>query len=261
VSRASCEDVRDALVAGRKQDDPALVEHAKGCAQCGALLEDEAALGRSLATAGPDGPLDTALWGELERELGAETGARAWLRSRPTPLRATFAIGGVVGVTALGLRHLRPHWDTLSKPALGAWLFAFTGAAALAVRVALPVLDGASPRERAALVTAFGLPVAYAFLSAPSLGAPPLVAVPFFASALSCFLYGTMLSLPLAALVWLLDRGAGSRARGLAAGAVCGLAANAALLLHCPATDVAHLLAGHGAIGFVLALAAWLVVR
>lgn len=261
MSDVRCEDVRDALVAGRKPTDAELVEHARGCEQCATLLANEAALGRSLATAGSGGELDAALWGELERELGAETGAHAWLRSRPTPVRLGLALGGVALVTALGLRHLRPHWDTLSKPVLGAWLVAFAGVAALALRVALPALDVAAPRRRAVLAAAFGLPVVYAALGAASFGGPPLVAAPFFGAALSCFVYGTLLSLPLVALVWLLDRGAGSRSRVLAGAAACGLAANAALLLHCPATDPAHLLAGHGAIGVALALVAWAVVR
>ncbi|HTQ06756.1 MAG TPA: hypothetical protein VMI54_23025 [Polyangiaceae bacterium] len=260
MTRVNCEDVRDALRGGRPASDPELAAHAAGCAQCAALLADEAALGRSLATAGSDGEFDAALWGELERDLGAETGARAWLRSRPTPLRAGLAVGGVFAVTALGLRHLRPNWDGLSKAVLGAWLFAFTGVAALAVRVALPVLDASSARRRAALLAAFGLPVVYAALGELSFDAT-FVAAPFFASALSCFLYGTLLSTPLVALLWLLDRGSGSRSRLIAGAAACGLAANAALLLHCPATDPAHLLVGHGAIGFTLALVAWLFAR
>jgi hypothetical protein len=260
VSRASCEDVRDALLAGRKPE-PELVEHARGCTQCAELIENEATLGRALAGAVSDGPPDVALWGELERELGAETGTRAWLRSRPTRTRTALALAGVLAVAALGLRHLRPNWGLLSTPVLGAWLFAFFGVAALAVRVALPVLDRATPRKRATLAAAFGLPLVYGVASAPSFGGRPFVATPFFASALSCFLYGTLLSLPLVALVWLLDRGAGPRARVFAGSAACGLAANAALLLHCPATDPAHLLAGHGAIGFFLAFVAWLFVR
>lgn len=260
MSRASCEDVRDALLAGRAPEAE-LVEHAKECAQCADLFANEAALGRSLATAGADTLLDPALWGELERELGAEKGARAWLRSRPTRLRTALALGGVLVVTALGLRHLRPNWDALPTPVLAAWLFAFVGAAGVALRVALPVLAGEDARKATSLAAAFGLPLVYGALAAPSFGGAPFVATPFFASALSCFVYGTLLSLPLAALVWSLDRGAGSRARVFAAAAASGLAANAALLLHCPATDAAHLLAGHGAIGLVLAGVAWLFVR
>jgi len=260
VSRVSCEDVRDALLAGRKAE-PELVLHAKDCAQCAELLEDEAALGRSLATAGSDGALDAALWGELDRELGAETGTRAWLRSRPTRLRTALALGGVLVVAALGLHHLRPNWDVLPSPVLAAWFLAFVGAAALALRVALPVFDGESPRKRGVLAAAFGLPLVYGFVGAFSFGGAPFVAPRFFANALSCFLYGTLLSLPLVALVWLLDRGGGSRSRLFAGAAACGLAANTALLLHCPATNPAHLLAGHGTIGFFLAFAAWLFVR
>ncbi len=260
MSRASCEDVRDALLAGRPAE-PELVEHAEECAQCAELFESEAALGRSLATAGSEGALDAALWGELDRELGEETGARAWLRSRPTRLRTALGLGGVLFVAALGLHHLRPNWGALSTPVLGAWLFAFIGAAALALRGALPVLGAAHPQKRALLAAAFGLPLLYGVGAALSFGGAPFVANPFFTSALSCFLYGTLLSLPLVALVWSLDCGVGSRARVFAGAAACGLAANAALLLHCPATDPAHLLAGHGAIGFFLAFVAWLCMR
>jgi hypothetical protein len=259
MNTVRCEDVRDALLAGRPPTDPELARHAEGCAHCASLLEDEAALGRSLATAGSDNPLDAALWGELERELAEEKGARAWFRSRPTGLRLALALAGVLFVTALGLRHARPDFASVSKSVLGAWLVAFIADALLAVRVALPMLEASGPRRRAALTAAFGLPLVYAFVAALSFGAPAAVATPFFTRALACFSYGTLLSTPLVGLVWLLDRGTGSRTRVLAGAATCGLAANAALLLHCPATDPAHLLAGHGAIGVALALIAWLV--
>jgi hypothetical protein len=66
----------------------------------------------------------------------------------------------------------------------------------------------------------------------------------------ACFGYGSALAAPSFALAWVLDRGLEVRSRiwALGAGAV-GLVANLILLVHCPITNRAHLLAGHFSIG------------
>ena len=51
------------------------------------------------------------------------------------------------------------------------------------------------------------------------------------------------------------------RSAPLLSAAVAGLAANAALTLHCPNGGALHLLLGHAAIGVGLAAIAWLVHR
>jgi len=261
MSTVRCEDVRDAFLAGRWTFEPELRAHAQSCDQCAPLLADEAALGRTLATPSAETLADTALFAELDRQLADETGARAWLRSRPTGLRVALAVAGVLVVAALGIIHRRNDWASLSPPAVGLWLAAFVGTAFFAARTALPALESAAARRVVALLAAFAVPVAYAFAAALTLGPPHEPAAPFATRAFACFAYGTMLSLPLLGLFWLLDRGLGSRSRPIAAAAAGGLAANAALLLHCPATDPQHLLAGHAAIGVVLTLIAWRAAR
>jgi len=264
MSGLRCEDVRDALLAGRSPSDPELAEHARGCTECAALLADEGTLGRALASAEP-GDASTLLgWPDFERTLERESGWRAWLRSRPTSLRVSLAGAAVLGVTALGVRRLRPDWATLPKTALVAWLVAFVVVAFAAARLALPVLGrAASSRSRVVTWLALGLPAVYALLAAVTLGsAPSMPTARFLGPALACFRYGMLLAVPLLLLLWALDRGGGSRARIVAAAAAGGVAGNAALLLHCPSTDPAHLIVGHAAIGFVLgALAWWRVAR
>lgn len=257
----SCEEVRDALLAGRPTTDAELVAHAETCAECAPLFAADAELGRAFVSAQPSEPPDPALWAEIARVVEAERGPRAWLRSRPTGQRLTVACVAVLLVTALGTRHLRPDFVDLAKPALVAWLVAFVATAWVAVRAALPVL-GRAPHLAAtrALELGLGLPAVYALAAASTLAAGPVTsAKSFVAQTLGCFGYGLLLSAPLIALLWLLDRGAGPRRRLLSAAAACGLAANAALVLHCPSSDPLHLMLGHAAIAGVLVLAAWLL--
>lgn len=78
----------------------------------------------------------------------------------------------------------------------------------------------------------------------------------FALRSVACFGYGSALAAPSFALAWALDRGleVPFRVWALGAGAV-GLVANLILLVHCPITNRAHLLAGHFSIGLAWFLA------
>jgi hypothetical protein len=261
VSEASCEAVRDALLAGRSGTDPALEAHAEQCDQCATLLLDQALLGRALGGAAPMPGTAGELWPNLQQAMQRETGPRAWLRSRSTRVRVVLALAVLMVVVLLGAVRLRHDWSSLPTAAVSAWLGAFIATGLGAIALALPDLGRAkAPRAGRSpwLWLALSLPAAYALSAWYTLEHIPLTpAGPLLAPALSCFSYGILLSAPLLALFWALDRGAGPRSRVLAAAAATGLAANGALLLHCPSVDEAHLFTGHAAIGFALACVAW----
>jgi hypothetical protein len=264
VSETSCDELRDALLAGRSGTEPALTAHAEQCEQCATLLLDQALVGRALAT-GPSLPAaGAARWSGLDRALSHETGPRSWLRSRSTRLRIALAFGMLVVVMLLGTARLRSDFRGLSSAGLATWLGAFTLTGLGVIVLALPDLGRRRADPRGWLVwplVALALPAAYALIGWYSLETIPWPPFPpLLQPALACFSYGILLSTPLLALFWLLDRGAGPRSRVLAAAAATGLAANGALLFHCSEGHEPHLLLGHATIGVVLALVGWVFV-
>jgi len=259
MSKVSCESVRDALLSGAPLSDGEIA-HTADCEQCGALVVGDAAVGRALA--GDRAPIepDPRLWAELDARLEHERGVRAWLRSRPTPTRVALAMAAFALVTLLGFRRVRGDWSSVSKLEVALLVAAFALSALFGVRGALPLLGASPARERrATLVAAVALPLVSAFLRLEP-GAPLAGGPAFWTQAARCFGYGTLLAAPLFALLWLCDRGGGPRSRFVHAALACGLAANAALTLHCAVADARHVLVGHASIGLVLAALAWLVV-
>jgi hypothetical protein len=257
MSRVTCESLRDALLAGRSPADAELVEHAASCEPCAALVADHASVGGALAK-GRAAPGDPLPWSSVEALVKEEVGWRAWLRSRPTPVRWGLACGAFAVVAALGLRHVRHDLDLVPGLELGGLLAVFSFLAYQAFGSALPV-TGRPARHPGILAAALGVPVAAAFVRTATTLAPAADSATFLHQAFSCFGYGALLTAPLLAVLWLLDRGAGSRSRVYYAAAAAGLAANAALTLHCPNTSSAHLLVGHATIGLALATVAGLV--
>lgn len=263
MSEVSCEHVRDALLSGQSPLSPALLAHAEGCPQCSPLLADDSRLGNALKAEWEPLGAEAPPWAGVDALLEAEVGWRAWLRSRPNRVRLLFAGAAFVVVTALGLRHLRPDFGLVPVVELGGLLAAFACLGGLAAGRALPIV-GSRPKRvpsEAILAAALGLPIVAAFVKTATTLAPATDSVTFARQAWSCFSYGSLLTLPLVAALWLMDRGAGPRSRVFHGAAMAGLAANAALTLHCPNASPAHLLVGHATIGFVLAGVAVLVLR
>jgi len=252
-----CADVRTAILKGEL---PAEVRaHSAECPACAELVAEGGKLGRRLAlapAAEPDlGPLLARVQGAVQRDVGFV----ARLRSCTTPLRVAIAVGCVVlialyqlafsrrgdlqvyppaqmllslgsHVLAIGLAltaALRP----LQRPPQSAWLRPLLVVAVLLVPFVLSARSPVHENHPASLIGAGS---------------------DFLPLALGCFLYGTLLALPVLGLVWALDRGQhGSRQVALLAAGTGGLAANLALELHCPSTQLVHLLAGHATIGVV----------
>jgi len=125
MSEVSCEHVRDALRLGQIPLPPALLAHAEACGECSLLLADDAALGKALTA--ESGALETEAlpWAGFEALVNEEVGFRAWLRSRPNPVRFLVAVAAFALVTALGLRHLRSDFALVPALELGGLLAAF----------------------------------------------------------------------------------------------------------------------------------------
>jgi hypothetical protein len=247
---SACERVRDAFLAGSVPTDPELLVHAKTCEECSLLLAGDGELGQVLAKASA---VAVPKWPSVGNAVRNERGLRAWVRSRPTRQRLLMVL--VAALTALLLGGHRPRQDQPDGAALGAWVLVLLAATLVCAALALGSLGRLRSTGRRTVAIAVGvlLPVAYA-LTQPTSGAAA-AGEPLWPGILSCFGYGTVLVLPLFALIWLLDRDDEPAPLGsVITGVAAGLAANAALSLHCAEEDAAHLLLGHAAIGAWLGL-------
>jgi hypothetical protein len=255
-----CPEIRDSFVKGEVPAGPALDEHLRGCLQCSELLARDAELGRSLASAAAGAmPFEDELFAKLEAGVTRETGLRAWLRSRPTRLRFGVAVASVLLVVGLAAAlSRRPDFAEYPTARLVLLLGVYSAGILLAFgkELYLSARRGSLGDHVGLLAGALGLPFLIAFAPATeaSRHAGP-------EGALNCFLYGALLTLPTAALLWAFDRDdrPSMRTVCLSAGAL-GLSANLVLELHCASGNALHLLLGHASIG-VAWLAAWFVVR
>jgi hypothetical protein len=262
MTKMTCEAVRDALLAGRPPADPELAEHAATCTSCRALLEDHGSLGLVLAAPDAEPAQAAPTWSDMALLVEHEVGWRAWLRSRPTPWRRAFGVAGFALVTALGVRHLRADFALVPALEIAGLLAAFAVTGIVALRHAVTVKGSARANPaRGMLALAFAVPFILAFVRTATLTPNAPNGATFVRQALGCFVYGSLLTAPLVALLWLLDRGAPSRTQSLLSAAIAGLAANAALTLHCSLGESAHVLAGHAGIGLGLAAIVWLLGR
>lgn len=254
-----CAALRDAFRAGDLPAGPEVEAHLDACPACRELFSDEARVGRALGELPAPAALGPELWARTERRLLADTGARAWLRSRPTWQRAALALLAGALLAAGALR--RPAVAPLVAMDPVAWvqLVLYAALTVAGIHALLRPLARPAPRGlvRAALVgAAVLLPVIFAFPTPGSVhGAHVLSEGELARRTLGCLLYGLALGLPFLGVLWLLDR---SERLGLSALVVLavasGLLANLALALHCPLDERAHLLLGHAPVGVALAL-------
>jgi hypothetical protein len=247
---SACERVRDAFLAGSVPSDPELLTHAKTCAECSLLLADDGELGQVLAKAGPAAVAPK--WPSVGNALRNERGLRAWIRSRPTRQRLLMVL--IAALTALVLGARQPRHDEPDAVVLGAWVLVFLAATLVCAALALGSLGRlrSTGKRGVAIVLGSLLPVGYA-LAHHTAGAA--AGQPLWPGILGCFGYGTLVVLPLFTMIWLLDRDEKpALLSSVITGIAAGLAANAALSLHCAQENVAHLLLGHAAIGALLGL-------
>ena len=255
-----CAQIRDAFVRAEELPHEAVEAHLEVCPHCRELFEHDAELGRSLATqASLAVPFADAFFEKLEERVASETGPRAWLRSRPTNLRALFVVSSVLLVVVLG-GLAKPRSDLADYPAARIALVLALYFSAIVVAVAKELTLAARRAgvevNPALLIGGLGLPFLVALF-------PATEASRHFgpAGALGCFSYGAALTVPVALLLWAFDRNDTPSLRTVGLSAVAlGLSANLVLELHCPNGNVLHLLLGHASIGLAW-LGAWLVAR
>ncbi len=253
-----CRDVRALLVDGTVPSGEAVEAHLKDCPPCAELVADEAKLATGLGT--EDEPTESemdALLTSVKHEVSRETGGRAWLRSRATTTRLGLAVGAIAALAALVVvASPRADLATASRARLISAMALYGALAFGAMVVALRPLHRPAPANRAGrLLIVAGLAAAAGFALAPSFAGTPLFETGdgFAGAAMACFMFGSVLAVPLLLLGWALDRGGylvGSRL--LLAGAAAGLAGNLFLELHCAIALPAHLMLGH--VTVVLAL-------
>jgi hypothetical protein len=255
-----CAEIRDSFARGVVPTGADVEAHKRACGHCSELFASQAELGRRLAGAAVlPMPLADELFAQLEADVARETGLRAWLRSRPTRLRFAIAALSVLLVVVLGgaLRE-RPDFADYPRARLALLLSVYAAGILLAFgkELYLPARRGSPAFQLGLLLAALGLPFLIAF--APATEASRQLGPE---GALNCFVYGALLTVPTAALLWAFDRDDRVSLRSASLSAVAlGLSANLVLELHCPSGNALHLLLGHASLGMAWLLA-WFLLR
>ncbi len=254
-----CADIEDALLGGRAFSGPEVEGHLSGCASCRELLGSESEVGGSLRASFPDAPPGAlhevrGLFEAIARDVEAERGPRAFLRSRTTRVQR-------LGLTAIALgapiclAFIAPRADLFGEGPIRPLSIAIAIAAALVSIAALsaaiwPIHRRALPRsfEAGLISLAVVLPIlpvlaaAWVGVAAGS-GALPATPVP-------CLVEGLALTIPVGAAAWYGARAlVGNAALLLSAGA--SLSAFLALSVICGESHPGHLLLGHAAVVWV----------
>jgi anti-sigma factor RsiW len=245
-------------VSGAPKSEEQVREHLVGCPNCRELYEHDGALGRALSGRASDAlPVDPDPFAEIEQKLARDTGPRAWLRSRPSRLRFMLVLLPLLLVLTVG-GLLRQRADFAHYPALRVVLLLCVYFLGIVLAFGKELFE--SPRPDAfrdhwgLLAFALAVPVLAAFAPATevSLQAGP-------GGAPGCFRYGVLLTLPIGAVLWALDRHDRPSLRTVClSAAALGLAANLLLELHCGNGNPVHVLLGHASLGLAW-LAAWIL--
>lgn len=247
----SCVEVREARDRGEPLA-PAAEAHASGCPIC---------TPRPAPLASPASDLDggDALFAAVKADLERERGFTAWLRALPTGGRVAgaAAVAGLL-VTAVGAGLPRGRFAPMPMDRVVLVVTVLAALLALALRLGLRPLQAAAPSAALSLVGFVGGVVA-PFLFALGPTPAPFYGIPgitFAQMTVGCFVIGSVTGALVVVALWALDRGGHrSREAALFAATAGGLAANAALELHCPATDLPHLVLGHASVALALVLA------
>jgi len=254
-----CAELRQGLMTGGIPSGPSVDEHLQGCAHCAELLGNGAKLGRCLADdtlrSAPDVAEQLVV---TEALIAEERGVRAFLRSRSTRLRWALSL---ILPSALLVRELLRKRVSLrdlgvTRMVVGLLLLGLLGLVSHSALRPLPIERRAARLRSTLALIAWCVPCVLWFAPEATLGAEELSGGGFALRSLTCFGYGSALAAPSFALLWVLDRDEriSFRVWALAAGMVA-LLSSLILLLHCPSTQRAHLIAGHFSIGLAWFLA------
>jgi hypothetical protein len=228
---------------------------------------DDPGLPAELARAIDDGhgaaDLD-GLYRALRADIARERGLRGWLRERSTAARLLAASGVIAGVCALAA-------VAFARSDLGAYPIErfVLSLSAMGLLMVVSLVIALRPLQRPGLpiwvspaVAACSLlALAGLYLVTPLPPAPAALELASLRPALVCLAIGLAMGAPVYALIVLLERGGPRRALPMAAAA--GLAANLVLHIHCPRTQLTHLMLGHfgAAALLLLAVALWTRAR
>ena len=255
-----CSQIRDSFLNGEPAPEAQVKEHLKTCAECRQLYEHDALLGRTLAAQATAAvAFSDELFARIEQGVARDVGPRAWLRSRPSALRFALVLLPLLLLLLVG-GVLRRRFDFEHYPLQRVALLLCVYLVAIALAFGKELSE--SPR-RGALRDYLGL-LAFA-LAVPVLAAfAPATEVSRRAGpegALGCFGYGALLTLPIAVLLWALDRNDRPSLRTVCLNAAAlGLSANLLLELHCGNGNEVHVLLGHASLGAAWLLA-WAITR
>jgi hypothetical protein len=260
-----CADIRDAFLADKLPQGAEVEEHVRWCPHCQELLEGRGLLGEQLAGVRGQAP-DPDLLAAVERDLAQEKGVRAWLRSRPTPVRFALVLS-TAALVFIAILTAMPRQD-LAYAADNRWVAVavlFVLGAVLGFDGALRVLGRAQPRSLVgAALTVLLLPLLVALLPEAELAQATTrgMGADFPRYAGLCFFMGVLVSAPVGTVLWFAsrdDRLTLSSLLFVAGGA--GVAANLAMHAHCSINHPGHLIAGHATIGVAWLLALLLMNR
>jgi len=211
---------------------------------------------RSLESDAPADLDGDALFENVASQVAAEKGLAAWLRNRSTVGRVGIAMLSVVVVSLLVLALTgRVDWSVYPMPRMAWILGGLSLLYLLLVWYALLPAYKPTPQRIAIVALAIlglGLPFVQGLLPmAHDLHPMSLRGAgdDLVSLAVACFVFGSVVAIPLVVVVALLDRDQQNSRFRLLFTALCGGSAGIiALQLHCPITQPVHLLWGHATV-------------
>lgn len=208
-------------------------------------------------------PDNRPLFAAVEEDIAAERGAAAWLRARPTWQRLTVAaLIALIILGAVVVTWARIDLAVFPRPRLAIDLALLAVAAAPALWLALrPLHLPRLPSWTTTAVIAVAVAAAAVVASLPpahALHPESLRGVgdDLAGRALACFIFGSVVALPMLVSVMALDRSPGLAVTALVA---AGLIGDLALALHCPLVSPTHLLVGHFTVPLLFAALATVI--
>ena len=197
-----------------------------------------------------------------ESLIASERGVRAFLRSRSTRVRwaSLLALPALLLVRELARKRVPLLELGVTRVLIGLGLLVALAMVTHDALRPLPIGRQAAQLRSVFAAVAWALPCALWLAPESSVGSEGFSSDGFVLRSLTCFGYGSTRAAPAFVLLWAMDRGVyvTYRVWALAVGLVA-LVSSLILLLHCPSTNRAHLLAGHFSIGLVWFVSASLV--
>jgi len=247
----NCQQIRKLILAGETPTADAM-EHIRSCAFCTVLTQGDPIFPMS----SHQETLQTSEQ-QIQDRIQQHSGLRAWLQSRPNPMRSVLLFLFMTLLFAL-IFLVSPRSDLLVYPKERLLLEIL---AACSLLIAL-VRAAFRPLFQAPLSTAYTITLVCSVLvvvvllsmlpQAHQLQPASLQGVgeEFIPAAMRCLASGMLFSLPIVLLWLLLSRGKNAWEQQIFMGLTSLLAGYLALFLHCPITAPTHLLLGHA--GMVL---------